>query len=154
MPTSSTCPPQLVGGVGHALGVVAGGGAHQAAAQLLLRQGESLVEGAADLEGADGLETLVLEVDLTAQGLIQGRDAEQGRADDVGGDPGPGGLDVAEFDHKRDLPSDFRIPQLKHSFSPLTRRRGALFRRKPRQKIKSKKLKKRLAFFGKLWYSI
>ena len=146
--------PQLVGGVGHPLGVVARGGAHQAAAQLLLRQGEGLVEGTADLEGADGLEALVLEIDLTAQGLIQGGDTEQGRADDVGGDPGPGGLDITVFDHKRDLPSDFRIPQLKHSLPPLTRRRGPLFRKKPPQKIKSKKLKKRLAFFGKLWYSI
>ena len=80
----------------------------------------------------------MLEIDLTAQGLIQGGDTEQGRADDVGGDPGLGGLDVAVFDHKRDLPSDFRIPQLKHSLPPLTRRRGPLFRKKPPQKIKSK----------------
>ena len=121
--------PQLVGGVGYPLGVVARGGAHQAAAQLLLRQGEGLVEGAAKLEGTDGLEALVFEIDLTAQGFIQGRDTEQGRADDVGGDPGLGGLDVTVFDHKQDLPSNLRISQLKHSLPPLTRRRGRFFGR-------------------------
>ena len=52
--------PQLVGGVGHPLGVVAGGGAHQPAPPLLRGEGEGLIHGAAQLKGPHGLEPLVL----------------------------------------------------------------------------------------------
>ena len=51
---------QLVGGVGHPLGVVARGGAHQPAPPLLRGEGEGLIHGAAQLKGPHRLEPLVL----------------------------------------------------------------------------------------------
>ena len=91
---------QQVGGVGNPLGVVARGGAHQPPGALLGGEGQGLVHGAPELEGPHGLEALMLQIDLTAQGLIQGGDTEQRRADNIGGDALPGRLDILICDHR------------------------------------------------------
>ena len=91
---------QQVRGVGHPLGVVARGGAHQTMGALLLRQGQGLVHGAPDLEGSDGLKALVLQIDLTAQRLVQSGYPQQRSADDIGGDARPGLLYVLQCDHR------------------------------------------------------
>ena len=63
----------LTGGVGHALGMVAGGGGDDAAGQLLFAQGGDLVVGAADLERSGDLQVLGLEQYRVAGHLRQDR---------------------------------------------------------------------------------
>ena len=94
---------QLFGGAGHALGVVPGGGAHQAVEALLGGESEGLVHGAANFERAHDLEPLELQIDLAAQGGVQSGDAQQGGAHHIGGDAGLGVLHVLQRDHSKFL---------------------------------------------------
>ena len=55
-----------LGGVGHALGVVAGGGGDQALGLLFFRQLAGFIVSAADLVGAGDLQVFGLEIDLVA----------------------------------------------------------------------------------------
>jgi len=57
----------LGGGKGHALGVVAGGGADDAALQLGRGEVGNLVVGAAQLEGEHRLHVLALEIEAVAE---------------------------------------------------------------------------------------
>ena len=66
-----------LGSVGHALGVVAGGGGDQAPFPLFLGQGADLIVSAPDLVGAGDLHIFGLEIDPVAAALGQGRGVDE-----------------------------------------------------------------------------
>ena len=66
-----------LGSVGHALGVVAGGGGDQAPLPLFLGQGADLIVSAPDLVGAGDLHIFGLEIDPVAAALGQGRGVDE-----------------------------------------------------------------------------
>ena len=73
-------------GVGHRAAVVSGRGRDKAARTLILRQDEDLVHCAAQLECARALHTLGLDIHLAAEGVVERRQAQQRRPDNIGGD--------------------------------------------------------------------
>ena len=79
--------------------MVAGGGAHQTAAQLLRGEGEGFVHGSTDFERAHHLKAFKFQIDLASQGLIQRGDAQQGSADNVRGNAALGRLDILQCKH-------------------------------------------------------
>ena len=69
--------PGSLGGVGHALGVVPGGGGDQALGLLFFGQGADLEVGAADLVGPGDLHIFRLQIDLVARRLGKGGGIDQ-----------------------------------------------------------------------------
>ena len=63
--------PGGLGGVGHPLGVVAGGGGDQSPVLLLLGEGADFIVGPPELVGPGGLHVLRLEVDRVSAGFGQ-----------------------------------------------------------------------------------
>ena len=72
-------------GVGHRAAVVSGRGRDKAARTLILRQGEDLVHRAAQLERACALHALGLGIHLAAEGIVERRQAQQRRPDNIRG---------------------------------------------------------------------
>ena len=72
-------------GVGHRAAVVSGRGRDKAARTLILRQGEDLVHRAAQLERARALHTLSLGIHLAAKGIVERRQAQQRRLNNIRG---------------------------------------------------------------------
>ena len=97
----------------HGLAVVAGRGRDQAAAPLLLREGEDAVERPALLEGAGLLQVLELEVGADAAEAGEVLRAGAGTLVDRAGDPPPRLLDqfghVQGIDHERILQQSPRV---------------------------------------------
>jgi len=73
-------------GVGHRAAVVSGRGRDKAARTLILRQGEDLVHRAAQLERACALHALGLGIHLAAEGIVERRQAQQRRLNNIRGD--------------------------------------------------------------------
>ncbi len=89
--------PELSRHPGDALGHVARAGGDQPAAPCLRVRAADRVARPADLERADGLQGLELEIDLGRR-VVDGQAHERGAHDEVG-DPLAGGLDVGQRDH-------------------------------------------------------
>ena len=81
--------------------MVPGGGGHDAPAQLLFGEGQDLVHGPPILEGAGDLHAFGLDVDLTAQIVVQGMQPQQRRFDGVGRDALPGRLNIVKRERHR-----------------------------------------------------
>ncbi len=92
------------GGIGDALGVVAAGVGDDAAPALVIGERGDLVVGAAQFEGADGLEALRLEIELAARLRAGNQRRAHGDAAQARGGQG----DVGESDHGRTI-LDLRI---------------------------------------------
>src|SRR5207245_7935334 len=97
-----------LGGQRHALGVVARREADHAAPALLVGEGQELVEGSADLEGACPLQVLALEEDAVARGLVEGAAGDHGRAMDAALQPARGLPDIVDGEGIHG--ADYRAP--------------------------------------------
>ena len=95
--------PGVLGGVGHALGVVARGGGDQPAGLLLVAEGADLIVGAPDLVRAGELHVLRLDVHLVAGGLGKGGAVDQRGVPDHTGEHAAGLFEILECEHGADF---------------------------------------------------
>ena len=96
----------LAGVEGDGLGVIAGAGGDDAAAALVVGEGEDLVERAALFEGAGALQVVELEEDLLAGHLGKPGGVARGREVDVAADALLRGADGVEGDGQAFPPCD------------------------------------------------
>ena len=95
--------PGVLGGIGHALGVVARGGGDQPAGLLLVAEGADLIVGAPDLVRAGELHVLRLDVHLVAGGLGKGGAVDQRGVPDHTGEHAAGLFEIFECEHGADF---------------------------------------------------
>ena len=86
--------PGVLGGIGHSLGVVAGGGGDQSPILLLLGEGADLVVGPPDLIGSRDLQVLRLDVYVILCGLGKSGGVDQRRGPDHAGQDTAGRLKI------------------------------------------------------------
>ena len=94
----------LLGGVGHTLGVVAGGGGDQTLGLFFLGQGADFIVGAPDLVGAGDLHIFRLDVHMVAGGLGKGSAVDQTGVPDDPGEHAAGLLKFFQGEHGARLP--------------------------------------------------